>query len=97
MWNGSMDFTKRQVTAWFDPWNADDSELENIDPTSDYAEGTINVSFDLFGPTYSWLATYEDWQDFEKSGFDTKWLVEHGVCGPGGWGWPYGRTTHTGF
>lgn len=95
MWNGS--FAKRQVTAWFDPYNVSDDTLENIDPDSDLAEGTINVQFDLFGPTYSWLATYQDWLDFEASGFDSAWLVERGITGPGGWGWPYGRTIHTGF
>lgn len=99
MWKGmfSPDMTKRAVTAWFDPHNVSDETLENIDPDSDLAEGTINVQFGTFGRVYAWLATYQDWLDFEESGFDSAWLVERGVEGPGGWGWPYGRTRQTGF
>lgn len=98
MWNGnfSPNLTKRQVTAWFDPFNVSDDTLENIDPDSDLAEGTINVQFGWFGPVYQWLASYQDFLDFQDAGFDTSWLVERGVIGPGGWGWPYGRTRHTG-
>lgn len=98
MWKGlfSPDMTKRYCIAWFDPFNVSDDTLENIDPDSDLAEGTINVMFGPYSQVYSWLATYQNWQDFEASGFDSSWLVERGVVGPGGWGWPYGRTTHTG-
>lgn len=95
MWNGS--FFKRRLTVWFDPFHVDDGTLENIDPDSDRAEGAICVQFNPFGPAYCWLGTYQDFLDWQEDNFDSSWLVARGHTGPGGWGWPYGRTKRTGF
>lgn len=93
-------FVKRKLDPlWvsFDPSNVSDDTLENIDPDSDRAEGILSIKLTPGGKTYRFNATYQDYLDFEATGFDTTWLVELGVVGPGGWGWPFGRTTRTGF
>lgn len=87
---------KRKLpSAWvdFDPNHVSDDTLENIDPDSDRAEGVLSVKLTAEGRTYRFWATYQDFLDFEATNFDTAWLVERGVVGPGGWGWPFGRTT----
>lgn len=82
--------------VWFDASNVSDDTLENIDPDSDKAEGVLNVQLTNGGKVYRFNASYQDFLDFEDTGFDTAWLAGKGVAGPGGWGWPFGRTTHTG-
>lgn len=101
MWDGafSPDMQKRKLApdqVSFDPENVSDDTLDVIDPESDEARGILSVQFAPGGPIYRWECTYQAYQDFEDSGFDTAWLNENAITDVGGWGWAHGRTQNNG-
>ena len=85
------------LVSW-SPSNVDDGVIEEIDPSSDRAEGTLTVQFTRGSTKYSWLCSYEKYLEFKAAGFDIAWLNENApIEYSGDWGWPYGRTSQTGW
>lgn len=80
IWKGvlSPTFVKGVISASF---NAENREEHMGDPDSIY--GTLSVTFHNGGP-YEWTeVTYQEFLDFEESGFSTSWLWDNLPLSPG--------------
>ena len=80
IWKGAFapGFTKGVITASFDPDNV--RNPEDHDPDGVY--GVMTVTF--HNGSYEWdEVTYQQFLDFEASGFSTSYLMNHFPISPG--------------
>jgi len=88
----STELKKVAATAYWEPDEVDDPTQDDLDP--DAVTGTLTVTFPT-GGDYSWPnITYQEYLDFEDTGFSLSWVnanLEIDYFSGADWGWPFGR------